>query len=390
MGLPKALLRAPDGTAWVSRAARVLLDGGCRGLVVVVGASADEVAPLVPEGAVVVVARDWAEGMGASLRAGLAAVPAESDAVLVGLVDTPGVTPEVVSRLVAAARPDVLARACYDGRPGHPVLIGSEHWGGAAAEAHGDTGARGYLATRDVMLVECQDVGDGRDADLPSTASDPPSTVSDRLAAVSDPPSTVGDRPAHAGLTGRGSSLYPGSVSTQARPEPTQPHPALDPGADHGDHGHAGSVDSTRVRPPARSVAFTALTDQPLDAAAHERAVADASAGAVVTFRGLVRDHDGGRPVTAIEYVAHPSAASVLAELAAEVVARTDCEAVAITHRVGQLWIGDDAIVVSVSAAHRHEAFAAAATIVDEVKHRLPVWKRQQFPDGTDEWVACP
>jgi molybdopterin synthase catalytic subunit len=110
----------------------------------------------------------------------------------------------------------------------------------------------------------------------------------------------------------------------------------------------------------------------------------------VVVFRGVVRDYDGGRPVTGIEYVAHPTAGAVLLELMAGLASRTECEAIAVTHRVGNLAAGDTAIVVAVSAAHRQEAFFAVSLIVDEVKHRLPVWKRQQFPDGTDEWVACP
>jgi molybdopterin synthase catalytic subunit len=175
-------------------------------------------------------------------------------------------------------------------------------------------------------------------------------------------------------------------VTTQARPTPDDDHPALAPEHPATPHGD----DTSRRRPPAREVVLAATSDEPLDVAAHEAAVDRSGAGAVVTFRGVVRDHDGGRQVTAIEYVGHPSAEKVLVELMAELAARTDCEALAVTHRVGQLAIGDTAIVVAVSAAHRQEAFAAAALVVDEVKHRLPVWKRQQFPDGGDEWVACP
>lgn len=118
--------------------------------------------------------------------------------------------------------------------------------------------------------------------------------------------------------------------------------------------------------------------------------MAEASSGAVVAFSGVVRNHDGGRPVRGIEYVGHPSAPEVLAEVVAEVTARGDADAVAVSHRLGRLDVGDAAFVVAVAAAHRQEAFAAAALMVDEVKHRLPVWKRQVFTDGTDEWVACP
>ena len=108
-----------------------------------------------------------------------------------------------------------------------------------------------------------------------------------------------------------------------------------------------------------------------------------------MTFSGVVRDHDGGRPVQSIEYVGHPSAADVLARVVAEVTERSDADAVAVSHRLGELSIGDAALVVAVAAAHRQEAFVAAALLVDEVKHRLPVWKRQVFTDGTDEWVNC-
>jgi molybdopterin synthase catalytic subunit len=176
------------------------------------------------------------------------------------------------------------------------------------------------------------------------------------------------------------------SATTGERPGQGADHPALDP-------GHAGAErvrDNSRITPPARRVIRTEITDRPLDVAAHEAAVAGPTSGAVVTFSGAVRDHDGGRPVRGIEYVAHPSAATVLAEVVAEVTARSDVEAVAVSHRLGEVAIGEAAIVVAVAAAHRHEAFTAAAELVDEVKHRLPVWKRQILADGSDEWVACP
>jgi len=167
MGGAKALLRHPDGAPWVARAAQVLAEGGCRPVIVVLGAAADEAVALVPEDVPVVVATEWAEGMGASLRAGLSALEPPAVAVLIGLVDTPGVTAETVRRLIALAAPDALARATYQGRPGHPVLIGREHWAGVRATARGDAGAREYLAGRPVTLVECGDVGDGRDIDRP-------------------------------------------------------------------------------------------------------------------------------------------------------------------------------------------------------------------------------
>ena len=132
------------------------------------------------------------------------------------------------------------------------------------------------------------------------------------------------------------------------------------------------------------------VVDAPLSVAEHEDAVADKAAGAVVSFAGVVRDHDGGRAVTELEYVGHPTAQDVLAEVAAEFAARPEVHAVAVSHRIGLLGIGDVALACAVSAYHRGEAFATCGALVDEVKKRLPIWKRQVFTDGEEEWVACP
>lgn len=132
------------------------------------------------------------------------------------------------------------------------------------------------------------------------------------------------------------------------------------------------------------------VTTEPLDVRAHEVAVAQPSAGAVVSFAGVVRDHDGGRGVVELEYEGHPSADDVLAEVAAEIAADPAVYALAVSHRVGRLEIGDVALAAAVSTAHRAEAFALCARLVDEVKARLPVWKRQVFTDGEEEWVNCP
>jgi molybdopterin synthase catalytic subunit len=117
--------------------------------------------------------------------------------------------------------------------------------------------------------------------------------------------------------------------------------------------------------------------------------VTDRAAGAVVSFSGDVRDHDHGRDVAHLEYEGHPTAAAVIAEVAADIAKRHDIIAIAVLHRVGPLQVGDSALVAAVSAAHRGEAFAACTELVDETKHRLPVWKHQVFADGTDEWVNC-
>jgi molybdopterin synthase catalytic subunit len=140
----------------------------------------------------------------------------------------------------------------------------------------------------------------------------------------------------------------------------------------------------------AHRIALAEVTDTPLDVTAHEKLVASRAAGAVVSFAGVVRDHDGGRTVLELEYVGHPSAGDVLAGIAAEFAAMEHVEAVAVSHRVGQLAIGDIALACAISTAHRAEAFALCARMVDEVKHRLPIWKRQVFLGGAEEWVDCP
>lgn len=370
MGQPKALMTERDGRPWLVRAVSTLAAGGCDPIVVVLGAHGAEAARLVPSGVLTVIAEGWAEGMGTSLRAGLAALieserghpgadgEPRSDAVIVSLVDLPGVTPATVKRLRAYVgagdreRLDArsaLARAAYGGVPGHPVVIGRAHWPGVAATANGDAGARAYLAGHARVLIECADIGHGRDLDTPSD-----------VVAQDEP-----ERQRHRGPKGPlASAVRLGQVTSE--------------------------TDTTRISPPARQVMVAELTESPLDVESHAAAVAGAASGAVVTFAGVVRDHDEGRSVTSIEYVAHPTAAAVLARVAREVAADSDVDAIAVSHRVGQLAIGQAALVVAVAGAHRAEAFITAMAVVDEVKRQLPVWKRQIFADGSDEWVACP
>ena len=170
MGTPKALVSDERGS-WLQRGVATLLDGGCRRVTVVLGAEAEQATKLL-EGAPgapprIVVAEDWDEGMGASLRAGMRAFADSTDGFIVlSLVDLPDLVPEVVARVARAARsPHVLARASYDGVPGHPVLLGRDHWPGVLESAQGDQGARSYLAGHDVELIECGDLATGRDVD---------------------------------------------------------------------------------------------------------------------------------------------------------------------------------------------------------------------------------
>jgi len=132
------------------------------------------------------------------------------------------------------------------------------------------------------------------------------------------------------------------------------------------------------------------VLSNPLDAARLAAAVDDQHAGAVVTFTGVVRDHDHGRAVTGIEYVGHPSAQQIIADVAAELAGREGVHAIAVEHRVGTLAVGDLAMVAAVSASHRAEAFRTCSDLVDLIKQRLPIWKHQQFADGTAEWSNCP
>jgi molybdenum cofactor synthesis domain-containing protein len=118
--------------------------------------------------------------------------------------------------------------------------------------------------------------------------------------------------------------------------------------------------------------------------------VARAAAGAVVTFAGRVRDHDGGRSVSALHYEGHPDADRILSEVVLEAGQRPGVLAAAARHRVGDLAIGELAFVAAISAAHRGEAFAACAWLVDAAKARMPIWKHQHFADGSDEWVNSP
>ena len=168
MGMPKALVRGDDGEPWLVRGVRTLTDGGCTQVTVVLGASAEEALPLLDgTGATAVVAADWADGMSASLRAGLtAATGTDADAVVVSLVDLPDVGADVVRRLLEPL-PDTatLRRASYDRRPGHPVVIGRDHWAAVAGQAAGDRGARTYLDSHGTEIVECGDLATGRDVD---------------------------------------------------------------------------------------------------------------------------------------------------------------------------------------------------------------------------------
>jgi molybdopterin synthase catalytic subunit len=138
------------------------------------------------------------------------------------------------------------------------------------------------------------------------------------------------------------------------------------------------------------TVVRAVVTEDPLDVGDYEALVRSPEAGAVVSFAGVVRNHDHGREVTSLEYVGHPSAQDIVVRVAKTAAERDGVTAVAVAHRLGVLQIGEAALVCTVAAPHRAEAFAACSWLVDEVKRLLPVWKRQVFSDGTDAWVNCP
>ena len=134
---------------------------------------------------------------------------------------------------------------------------------------------------------------------------------------------------------------------------------------------------------------YAVVTDAPAHIQELSKLVANPHSGAVVTFCGDVRDHDGGKEVASLLYEIHPSAPEQIKLITESIIGRFEIEKVAVAHRYGDIAIGETAFAVAVSAAHRQAAFDACAAIVDEVKAKLPIWKHQKFTDGTDQWVNC-
>lgn len=141
---------------------------------------------------------------------------------------------------------------------------------------------------------------------------------------------------------------------------------------------------------PSPAVRLVAVREDPLSVDEVLTAVADPRAGAVVPFVGVVRDHDEGRGVAGLAYSAHPTAQARLEAVVAQAAAMPGVTAAAAVHRVGPLQVGDLAVVCAVSAAHRGEAFDACRALIDTLKSTVPIWKHQEFADGSDEWVGLP
>ncbi len=138
------------------------------------------------------------------------------------------------------------------------------------------------------------------------------------------------------------------------------------------------------------AVKLVDLRETPLDVAEVVAALDDDASGGLTLFIGRVRDHDGGKSVEGLDYSAHPTAMTRLAEVCDRVAEQYDVHGVAAVHRVGTLAIGDIAVIVATTAAHRGEAFTASKALIDTLKSEVPIWKHQRFGDGTEEWVGAP
>jgi molybdopterin synthase catalytic subunit len=148
--------------------------------------------------------------------------------------------------------------------------------------------------------------------------------------------------------------------------------------------------DSAETSAATAAVRLVDLRETPLDVSEVLAALEDDAAGGLTLFVGRVRDHDHGLGVLGLEYSAHPTALDALRRVCDRVAEQHDVQGVAAVHRVGRLEIGDIAVVVATTAAHRGEAFDASRDLIDTLKDEVPIWKHQQFADGTDEWVGTP
>ena len=136
-------------------------------------------------------------------------------------------------------------------------------------------------------------------------------------------------------------------------------------------------------------LAYAVVTDAPIIIEHLSKLVANPQSGAIVTFCGDVRNHDGGKEVASLLYEIHPTAAEQIKLITSAVIAEFEIEKAAVAHRYGDVAIGETAFAVAVAAAHRQAAFDACSAIVNAVKEQLPIWKYQKFTDGSDEWVNC-
>ncbi|HWO50704.1 MAG TPA: molybdenum cofactor biosynthesis protein MoaE [Ornithinibacter sp.] len=137
-------------------------------------------------------------------------------------------------------------------------------------------------------------------------------------------------------------------------------------------------------------VALVALRDEPLSVDEVLDTVRHPTCGGIALFVGVVRDHDHGESVTALDYEAHPSAVETMRRTCDDVLARSQAVRVAAVHRTGALRVGDLAVVVAAAAPHRGQAFDACRDLIDTLKAQTPIWKHQSLGDGSTEWVGLP
>jgi molybdopterin synthase catalytic subunit len=142
--------------------------------------------------------------------------------------------------------------------------------------------------------------------------------------------------------------------------------------------------------PSHTAVRLVEIRDEPLDVNEVVAALDDDAAGGLTLFVGRVRDHDGGQGVTSLDYSAHPTALTRLREVCDRVAGTYDVHGLVAVHRVGHLEIGDIAVIVATTAAHRGVAFDASRALIDTLKSEVPIWKHQRFADGAEEWVGLP
>ncbi|MET9296227.1 molybdenum cofactor biosynthesis protein MoaE [Streptomyces sp. NPDC003077] len=175
-----------------------------------------------------------------------------------------------------------------------------------------------------------------------------------------------------------------GTHAPQPRAPRTDEQPATGPA-----HPPRPAPDHPGERAAADPIRLLAVRETPLSVDEVFAAVRDGAAGGTALFVGTVRSHDGGADVDGLGYSAHPSVEAELRRVAERVVADFPVRALAAVHRVGDLTIGDLAVVVAVSCPHRAEAFAACRRLIDDLKHEVPIWKHQTFSDGSEEWVGA-
>ncbi len=139
---------------------------------------------------------------------------------------------------------------------------------------------------------------------------------------------------------------------------------------------------------PQSKIRLARITTEPLDPERLRAAIVDPAGGAIALFIGVVRNHDEGRTVSALSYSAHPSATDRLLEILSGYAGRADVLAIAVEHRIGDLQVGDTAVICGVTSAHRDVAFAVCSALIEEVKAEVPIWKNQTFTDGSSEWIG--